>query len=66
MGGNSHKLERARFLQGVGELVALQVTSNVPQFFLYLKKHFLNSHNYSAYISRQSKYRLLNYSRTCF
>ena len=38
MGGNSHKLERARLLQGVGELVALQVTSNVPQFFLYLKK----------------------------
>ena len=38
MGGNSHKLERARLLQGVGELVALQVTSNVLQFFLYLKK----------------------------
>jgi len=37
--GNSHKLGKARLPQGFGELVALQVTSNVPQFFLYLKKN---------------------------
>jgi len=36
VGGNSHKLGKARLLKGFGELVALQVTSNVPQFFLYL------------------------------
>ena len=48
----------------VNRLLSKWLQTSLSSFFTW-KKHFLNSHNYSAYISRQSKYGLLNYSRSC-